>query len=369
MASRSLTGARALVAVLAALTAVTAQITEPGICPFSIPLADWSEEQFVAEPWYEVRAFAVPGLHSLRPHCTRWHFSAAENGQGLHARLAYRTGDGDAALRAFAQYTTSEKHPRFNLTFHDLGGAGESRSVHMKLVATDYDDFALLWGCTEPNLLERKVVSWVLSRRPYLSENAQEALRSLFRLHDIQADKFVDTDHDDQTCGAPGALADADLPEDALDSRTDSVFAAYRKESQDSDVAVDDADDASVLSSAPLQLGADSEGEAVSVSASYVGSGWLQEALGAQGVLVAALLALAFVSLIASLLTFRALVGRMRLQRGGGGGKPVLPVHRQDVVVATLGAGVDYSRFGGLGHGVQTRKQKHALDVDAVPRA
>lgn len=51
---------------------------------------------------------------------------------------------------------TKEKHPRFNLTFRDLGGSGSTRSVDMKLVATDYDDFALLWGCSEPNLFERK---------------------------------------------------------------------------------------------------------------------------------------------------------------------------------------------------------------------
>lgn len=62
-------------------------------------------------------------------------------------------------VRAFAQYTTSERHPRFNLTFHDLGGLGSSRSVDMKLVATDYTDFALLWGCSEPNLFERKGTS------------------------------------------------------------------------------------------------------------------------------------------------------------------------------------------------------------------
>lgn len=69
-----------------------------------------------------------------------------------------------------------------------------------------------------------------------------------------------------------------------------------------------------------------------------------------EGALLAALLALAAVSLLASLLTFRALAHR--LQRTA---KPVLPVHRQDVVVATLGASVDYSRFGGLGQGL-TRK-------------
>ena len=70
--------------------------------------------------------------------------------------LPRRCREGDGVVHAFAQYTTKEKHPRFNLTFRDLGGAGSTRSVDMKLVATDYNDFALLWGCSEPNLFERK---------------------------------------------------------------------------------------------------------------------------------------------------------------------------------------------------------------------
>lgn len=99
-------------------------------------------------------------------------------------------------------------------------------------------------------------------------------------------------------------------------------------------------------------------GDSDQVSRSYMGeaSGWF---LGPQGVAVAALLALAAVSVVASLLAFRALL------RHAGPAKPVLPMRRQDlgqgVSVATLGGGVDYSRFGGLGQGlVQTRK--HVAD-------
>lgn len=63
--------------------------------------------------------------------------------------------EGDGIIRAFAQYTNSDKYPRFNLTFHNLAGPAAPRSVDMKLIATDYDDFALLWGCQEINLFER----------------------------------------------------------------------------------------------------------------------------------------------------------------------------------------------------------------------
>lgn len=48
--------------------------------------------QFVSDPWYEIRAFAVPGVHdaALSLGCTRWHFAKSDDGLGLHARLAYR---------------------------------------------------------------------------------------------------------------------------------------------------------------------------------------------------------------------------------------------------------------------------------------
>ncbi|KAK3913344.1 Lopap [Frankliniella fusca] len=394
-----------LLVSLAAL-AVRAQITEPGICPFSTPLADWDVEQFVAEPWYELKAFALPGLHDASPDCTRWHFTASPDGRGLHARLAYRApreqGGDEAVVRAFAQYTVSERQPRFNMTFHDLQG-GASRSVMMKLVASDYDDFALLWGCSEPNLFEREVVSWVLSRKPFLSEEAERALRALYRAHDIRAEKFVETDQADQTCGAPMAAV---TPEDRMhtdDGQPGSVFAPYRadlignldaaglgdvlpqlqqeqplqqqssrSERSGSDTAAaDSVDEAADV--ADEDDGGEAEASAPgsrSVSWSYVGATWPDGLLGTQGVLVAVLLVVAVVSLIASLLTFRAL--QRRLQRQRGLAKPVLPVHRQDVVVATLGGGVDYSRFGGgLGQGlVQTRKHYGAdASASAAPRA
>ncbi|XP_034242957.1 lazarillo protein-like [Thrips palmi] len=354
----------ALLTALAALVAVRAQITEPGICPFSTPVSDWNEEQFVSEPWYEIKAFAVPGVHdaAFSPGCTRWHFAKSDDGLGLHARLAYRGREGDGIIRAFAQYTNSERYPRFNLTFHDLAGAAAPRSVDMKLIATDYDDFALLWGCNEPNLFERNVVSWVLSRRPFLSEAAQEALRSAFRKHDIRAEKFVDTDHDQQTCGAPyisAAMSARPLP--GVDDGVDSVFAAYRPgqqaaglhaEQETSPSSDQPSDDDSASADGVDAVDAD-------VSWNYVGAAW--PLLSSQAVLVAVLLALAVVSLIASLLTFRALMQRVQRRRGVGASKPMLPMHRQDVIVATLGPVVDYSRFGGLGQGlVQTRK--HAAD-------
>lgn len=103
------------------------------------------------------------------------------------------------------------------------------------------------------------------------------------------------------------------------------------------------------------------------VSWNYVGSAWPKAwpLLGSQAVLVGVLLALAIVSFLASLLTFRALMKRVQRRRGVGSAKPMLPVHRQDVVVATLGPIVDYSRFGGLGQGlVQTRK--HTVDQQGV---
>ncbi|XP_026277152.1 uncharacterized protein LOC113205659 [Frankliniella occidentalis] len=370
---------------------VRAQIVEPGICPFSTPLADWDVEQFVSEPWYELKAFALPGMHDSSPGCTRWHFTASPDGRGLHARLAYRAREGDAVVRAFAQYTHSEKQPRFNMTFHDLEG-GASRSVMMKLIASDYNDFALLWGCSEPNLFEREVVSWVLSRKPFLSEDAEKSLRTLYRQHDIRSEKFVETDQADQTCGAPSIPT----PEDRLhtlglpDGQPNSVFAPYRSAGQlgqlgvnsglgeldllstraersggDFTIAAEPADGAVGDGDGPDDTDDDDDdevGESGSVSWSYVGASW--PLFGTQGMLVAVLLAVAVVSFIASLLTFRVL--QRRLQRQRGLAKPVLPVHRQDVVVATLGAGVDYSRFGGLGQGlVQTRKH-HG---DAAPRA
>lgn len=365
----------ALLAALAALAAVHGQITEPGICPFSTPVSDWDEDQFVSQPWYEIKAFAVPGVHDavLSPGCTRWHFAKSDDGLGLHARLAYRGREGDGIIRAFAQYTNSEKFPRFNLTFHDLAGSSAPRSVDMKLIATDYNDFALLWGCNEPNLFERNVVSWVLSRRPFLSEGAQDALRSVFRKHDIRAEKFVDTDHDQQTCGAPSAAVISARPLPGVDEQgsvTDSVFAAYRHAPPAAAAAAAAAAEVrGEQGSAPSsdQPSDDSaQGDVAvdgDVSWNYVGAGWL---LGSQGALVAVLLALAVVSLLASLLTFRALMRRVQRRRGAAA-KPMLPVHRQDVVVATLGPVVDYSRFGGLGQGlVQTRK--HAADQADRPR-
>lgn len=345
----------ALLAVLAALAAVRGQITEPGICPFSTPVADWSEEQFVSEPWYEIKAFAVAGVHdaAFSPGCTRWHFARSDDGLGLHARLAYRGREGDGIIRAFAQYTNSEKYPRFNLTFHDLAGAAP-RSAEMKLIATDYDDFALLWGCNEPNLFERNVVSWVLSRRPFLSEAAQDALRTVFRKHDIRAEKFVETHHDQQTCGASSAPAAMQtLPGVDEDSVTESVFAAYRGQQAAGLLGAQETSPSWDQLSNEETTQADAED--ADVSWNYVGEAW--PLLGSQGVLVAVLLALAVVSLIASLLTFRALMQRVQRRRGVGAAKPMLPLHRQDVVVATLGPVVDYSRFGGLGQGlVQTRK-------------
>lgn len=80
------------------------------------------------------------------------------------------------------------------------------------------------------------VVSWVLSRQPVLSDAAEQALRSLFRRHDIRADKLVVTGQLD--CGAADdAVHFTDvtaLPDMREDSLAGSVFAPFRGTDADS---------------------------------------------------------------------------------------------------------------------------------------
>lgn len=86
------------------------------------------------------------------------------------------------------------------------------------------------------------VVSWVLSRRPWLSPAAQEALQGLFRRHDIRAERLVETAHDAAVCSGPARPVDVTaLPVDWADGGRGSVFAPYRQEADDGPLQQDEA--------------------------------------------------------------------------------------------------------------------------------
>ena len=67
------------------------------------------------------------------------------------------------------------------------------------MVSTDYDDYALAWGCTDTRLSDDGVCSsphfWLWGRDTSIKEESETAARALYEGLCIQDDKIVITDH------------------------------------------------------------------------------------------------------------------------------------------------------------------------------
>ncbi|XP_067110099.1 apolipoprotein D-like [Osmerus mordax] len=65
------------------------------------------------------------------------------------------------------------------------------------VLSTDYDNYTLVYGCTDYFNLYHVEFSWILSRERTLSANTMEELRSILRSHNVSVDKLQVTDQSD----------------------------------------------------------------------------------------------------------------------------------------------------------------------------
>lgn len=69
------------------------------------------------------------------------------------------------------------------------------------MLATDYDNYALVYSCTDFLALHAEF-AWILSRRPTLAEETAEELRGALSSIGVDVDKLLSTNQDPAYCSA-----------------------------------------------------------------------------------------------------------------------------------------------------------------------
>lgn len=67
------------------------------------------------------------------------------------------------------------------------------------VLSTDYDNFALVYSCTEIESLHGEFI-WILSRNPSLPKETLEELQSILSSFGASVEKLLDTNQDRDHC-------------------------------------------------------------------------------------------------------------------------------------------------------------------------
>lgn len=67
------------------------------------------------------------------------------------------------------------------------------------VLSTDYDNYALVYSCTDLLMLHADFV-WILSRQPTLPDDTLEELHNILRSLNVSVDKLLYTNQDPVSC-------------------------------------------------------------------------------------------------------------------------------------------------------------------------
>ncbi|XP_034742631.1 apolipoprotein D-like isoform X2 [Etheostoma cragini] len=177
---------------LLSVLAASAQVVNFGKCPQPAVQADFDASRYLGK-WYGIKK--LPTFFQ-KGECSTATYSLKSPGVVgvLNSELL---NDGTiSSITGSAKAKDPAEPAKLEVTFFEGSTPGP-----YWVLSTDYEGHSLVYGCTEFDQF-RKEFSWIMSRKPTLSEETVEELNNILSSVGIDVDKMVPTIQDETYCSA-----------------------------------------------------------------------------------------------------------------------------------------------------------------------
>nr|XP_057925146.1 apolipoprotein Da, duplicate 2 [Doryrhamphus excisus] len=176
--------------MLLSVLAANAQVIMPGRCPKPAVQEDFDTARYLGK-WYEIQRVPQP---FQRGQCGTATYSLKSLGVvGVLNRELLADGRINAISGSATAKDPSEP-AKLQVSFFEDSPPGP-----YWVLATDYDNYALVYSCTNLAVVHFDSV-WILSRRPVLAEETLEELHSTLTSIGVRVDKMIRTNQDTAYC-------------------------------------------------------------------------------------------------------------------------------------------------------------------------
>ncbi|KAK2578716.1 hypothetical protein KPH14_007792 [Odynerus spinipes] len=174
--------------ILFLATTAMAQVPGLGACPKVQYMTNFEAQKYTGL-WYEVeRYFAV---FELGGKCVTANYSLNDNGTVtvVNSQISYITGT-PSSIDGVARFEGKPKDAKLLVTFPSLL---ISFDAPYWILETDYDNYAVVWSCTNIGLVSAKF-AWLLTREPSPSLAVMEKAYAVLDRNGISRAYFIRTD-------------------------------------------------------------------------------------------------------------------------------------------------------------------------------
>ncbi|XP_054914253.1 apolipoprotein D-like [Poeciliopsis prolifica] len=176
---------------LLSVLAANSQVIMPGRCPSAAVQQQFDAARYLGK-WYEIQRMP----HTFQNgQCSTATYSLQSPGVvGVVNRELLANGTIDV-ITGTAKPDPTEPAKLLVYFFED------SPPAPYWVLSTDYDNYALVYSCTDLSVLHADFV-WILSRQPTLPDQTLEELHGLLRSLGVSVDKLLVTNQDADYCSA-----------------------------------------------------------------------------------------------------------------------------------------------------------------------
>ncbi|XP_054641357.1 apolipoprotein D-like [Dunckerocampus dactyliophorus] len=178
--------------MLLSVLAANAQVTMPGRCPKPAVQANFDIARYLGK-WYGIQRLP----HSFqRGQCSTATYSLRSPGVVGVLNRALLADGRITSITGSATAKDPSEPAKLQVSFYE-----DSPPAPYWVLASDYDNYALVYSCTDLELVHNDSV-WIMSRRPTLAEETLEELHSTLTSIGVRVDKLLSTNQDVAYCKA-----------------------------------------------------------------------------------------------------------------------------------------------------------------------
>ncbi|XP_054152638.1 apolipoprotein D-like [Oppia nitens] len=156
---------------------IVGHVLQRGDCPLVEPMADFEIDQFVGQ-WYVIQKF------QSYSDCVRENFTMIQQNQYIVTRQFNVLGSPIlTTVTGKIIFPKNESKSEMSIDY-PLSASGVVNIRQYTVLATDYDNYALVWNC-KPLVIRHRQSAQIMSRRPKLDPKIVDELRELLREFNI----------------------------------------------------------------------------------------------------------------------------------------------------------------------------------------